>query len=50
MWVKATQLDKNGGIQKKIENTINTFVQNASSSKTIINIMDSSKPWILFPL
>ncbi len=49
MWVKATQLDKEGGMEKKIENTINTFIQNASPSKLTIQKMDSSKPWILLP-
>lgn len=49
MWVKATQLDKEGSTEKKIENTINTYIQNASPSKMIIQKTDSSKPWILLP-
>lgn len=49
MWVKATQLDKEGSMEKKIENTINTYIQNASPPKMIIQKTDSSKPWILLP-
>jgi len=49
MWVKATQLDKEGSMEKKIENTANTYIQNASPSKLIIQHSDSSKPWILLP-
>ncbi|MCX5705440.1 MAG: hypothetical protein NTZ92_05235 [Candidatus Omnitrophica bacterium] len=49
MWVKATQLDKESSMGKRIENTINRNIQNASPSTMIIQKSDSSKPWILLP-
>ena len=49
MLVKATQLDKEGGMEKKIENALNTTIQKASPAKTIILKNSSAKPWILLP-
>jgi tetratricopeptide (TPR) repeat protein len=48
-WVKATQLDKVGMMQKKIEDVINLYIQNVSNSKTIIEKVAETKPWILLP-
>ncbi len=49
MLVKSTQLDKEGGMEKKIENALNTTIQKASLAKTIIQKESPAKPWILLP-
>lgn len=49
MLVKATQLDKKGDMEKKIENALNTTIQKASPDRMIIQKESPPKPWILLP-
>jgi len=48
-WIKATQLDKKGIMEKKIKDAIGLSIQNAPTSIVIIKKVAEPKPWILLP-